>query len=153
MTRIDLADAAATERLGQGLAQAFAAHPGLVIYLHGDLGAGKTTLARGLLRALGVMGTIRSPTYTLLEPYQIDALSLVHIDLYRLDHARELENLGLRDYPHTQTWWLVEWPERGAGHLPPADVQVRLQHAGNSRIAEVESSFFAKAQAACKMSL
>lgn len=151
MIRLDLADAAATERLGQGLAKGFAAHRGLVINLHGDLGAGKTTLARGLLRALGVSGAIRSPTFTLLEPYQIGERSLIHLDLYRLNHAREIENLGLRDYPPGQTWWLVEWPERGAGQLPDADVRVRLRHAGDSRIAELESGFIDELQAACEM--
>ncbi len=150
MMSLKLADAAVTERLGEELAKAFANHRGLVIYLLGDLGAGKTTLARGLLRQLGVMGSIRSPTFTLLEPYPIGESTLIHLDLYRLNHPRELENLGLRDYPPEQTWWLVEWPERGAGHLPHADVQVRLQHAGARRIAELESSFSGELQAACK---
>ena len=153
MTRLELADAAATERLGCALAKAFRLHKGLVIYLHGDLGAGKTTLARGLLRALGVSGTIRSPTYTLLEPYQIGAQTLVHLDFFRLRNPREIENLGLWDYPPAQTWWLLEWPERGAGQLPPADVQLHLRHAGASRVAEVESSFHEDLQAACKVLL
>ncbi|MEK6805168.1 MAG: tRNA (adenosine(37)-N6)-threonylcarbamoyltransferase complex ATPase subunit type 1 TsaE [Pseudomonadota bacterium] len=153
MIRLELADAAATERLGQGLAQAFARRRGLVMDLVGDLGAGKTTLARGLLRQLGVSGAIRSPTFTLLEPYSIGDSTLIHLDLYRLNHPRELENLGLRDYPPEQTWWLVEWPERGAGYLPRADVRVRLQHAGATRIAELESNFHDELQTACKMSL
>ncbi len=155
--RLQLATAAATERLGQNLARAFAGHAGLMIELRGELGAGKTTLARGLLRALGVSGAIRSPTFTLLEPYSVRTgggeLALIHLDLYRLDQARELENLGLSDYPPEQTWWLVEWPERGAGHLPPADIEVHLQHADQQRIARVESRFAEDLQAACKMPL
>lgn len=128
-----LADAAATESLGAMLAAWMADRAGGIIYLHGPLGAGKTTLARGLLRALGVVGTIRSPTYTLLEPYTVDGRELLHLDLYRLASPDELAGLGLDDYPPTQCWWLVEWPERGAGWLPAPLLKVTLQPDGPGR--------------------
>lgn len=126
-----------TGALGAAIARAVAQRPGGVIYLHGPLGAGKTTVARGLLRALGVRGAIRSPTYTLLEPYELPGRSLVHLDLYRLTDERELEPLGLRDYPPERCWWLIEWPERAGTRLPPADLSVTLAHAGDGRRAEL----------------
>jgi tRNA threonylcarbamoyladenosine biosynthesis protein TsaE len=94
----------------------------VVLYLSGDLGAGKTTFARGFLGGLGVPGPVRSPTYTLLELYAAGALTVVHLDLYRLNHAGELEALGLREWAGPQHLWLIEWPERGAGGLPHADL-------------------------------
>jgi tRNA threonylcarbamoyladenosine biosynthesis protein TsaE len=133
-----LADAAATEALGARIAQALIARPGLMLELEGDLGTGKTTLARGLLRALGVTGTIRSPTYTLMEVYAAAGKVLLHMDLYRLTDPLELHNLGISDYPPAQTWWLVEWPERGAGVLPPADLRISLSISGAQRIARLE---------------
>ena len=98
----------------------------LVMDLSGDLGAGKTTLVRGFLRECGVPGTVRSPTYTLVETYQVGPLTFVHLDLYRLNDPSELENLGLRDLAGSGYTWLVEWPERGAGRLPLPDLSVRL---------------------------
>ena len=95
-----------------------------VLYLTGDLGAGKTTFARGFLHALGVTGAIHSPTYTLLEAYETASATVVHLDLYRLRDMAELEPLGLRDLAVPGHVWLVEWPERGAGGLPPADIQI-----------------------------
>lgn len=136
--RIALQDEAATLALGARLAQGLLARGRGVVYLHGDLGAGKTTLARGLLRAAGVTGTLRSPTYTLMEPYLVAGQSFLHLDLYRLVDPSEVENLGLRDYPPETTIWLVEWPERGAGFLPRADLDVHLFHAGQGREASVE---------------
>ena len=118
-----LPDAEATGRLGSRLAEHLPARA--VAYLHGDLGAGKSTLARALLRALGVAGTIRSPTYTLVEQYPLPAGGLaLHLDLYRIGDAGELEFLGLD--PAEAQLWLVEWPERGQGALPPADVAIHL---------------------------
>ncbi|HWW78229.1 MAG TPA: tRNA (adenosine(37)-N6)-threonylcarbamoyltransferase complex ATPase subunit type 1 TsaE [Steroidobacteraceae bacterium] len=97
-----------------------------VVYLTGDLGAGKTTLTRGLLRSLGVTGAVRSPTYTLVEFYEIGTLTTLHLDLYRLNDAAELDNLGLREWARGGHLWLIEWPERGAGRLPGADLVIKL---------------------------
>jgi tRNA threonylcarbamoyladenosine biosynthesis protein TsaE len=125
-----LADADATVRLAGALAST---QPGqAVVLLHGDLGAGKSTLARGWLRALGVEGAIRSPTYTLVEHYPLPAGGKgLHLDLYRIGDARELDFLGLDDAG--ETLWLVEWPERGRGALPPADLEIDLAVAGDGR--------------------
>ena len=119
------ADSEAMEALGARLARGFT--PGIV-YLHGDLGTGKTTLARGLLRGLGHQGKVRSPTYTLVEPYQLAAGTVYHLDLYRLGSAEELEWLGLRDMLAEGALLLVEWPERGAGVLPAADLTVHIDY-------------------------
>lgn len=144
-----LADAGATEALGRGLAlaireQAAAAGGGgpgaMLVFLEGPLGAGKTTLARGLLRALGVTGTIRSPTYTLVEVYPGAQVPACHLDLYRLADPEELEMLGIRDYLAEMGLCMVEWPERGAGFLPVADLTARLAHAGARRAATLSAS-------------
>ncbi len=138
--KLDLPDVGATEALGQSLAEAFsksAAPAGAVIFLYGHLGAGKTTLVRQFLRHLGVGGTIRSPTYTLMEPYRANGRELLHMDLYRLNDPAELHNLGLVDYPPEQTLWLVEWPEKGGEALPEADISITLQIAGAARTADV----------------
>ena len=95
-----------------------------VIYLTGELGAGKTTFARGFLRALGVTEPVRSPTFTLVELYAPGALTVAHVDLYRLKSPAELESLGLREWAREGCVWLVEWPEKGAGRLPVADLIV-----------------------------
>ena len=97
-----------------------------VVYLTGDLGAGKTTLTRGLLRSLGVTGAVRSPTYTLVEIYELGALTALHLDLYRLSDPAELHNLGLREWARGGHLWLIEWPERGGELLPAADLAVTL---------------------------
>jgi len=96
------------------------------IHLAGDLGAGKTTLARGFLRACGVTGPVRSPTYTLLEVYETPTVSIVHLDLYRLLDPTELEPLGLREFALPGYLWLIEWPDRGTGRLPFPDLSVTL---------------------------
>src|SRR5690606_25346779 len=124
-----LPDAEATDILGRALAATQPAHA--VVYLHGDLGAGKSTLARAWLRALGVDGPVRSPTYTLVERYPVPGGEALHLDLYRIGGAGELEFLGLDDAE--AVLWLVEWPERGAGGLPPADLRVELAVAGEGR--------------------
>lgn len=134
MSTIDLADADATAALGARIAQAV---PGGVIQLEGDLGAGKTTLARGLLRARGVTGAIRSPTYTLMEPYRTPAGPVLHMDLYRLRDPLEIENLGLSDYPPAETLWLVEWPDKAAGLLPAPVLRVQLAPQGEGRRAQL----------------
>lgn len=95
--------------------------PCRVVELRGDLGSGKSTFARGALRALGARGAIKSPTYTLLESYELPAVHVVHLDLYRLSDPEELEHLGLADYHQAGCLWLIEWPEKGVGRLPAAD--------------------------------
>jgi tRNA threonylcarbamoyladenosine biosynthesis protein TsaE len=117
-----------TEAFGARLASARPEQRDLfcVIYLAGDLGAGKTTLTRGFLRELGVSGAVRSPSYTLLEIYEVGALTALHLDLYRLRDPSELDNLGLREWARAGHIWLIEWPERGSGRLPGADLVVRL---------------------------
>jgi tRNA threonylcarbamoyladenosine biosynthesis protein TsaE len=112
-----------TEDLGSRLARARPPGNELgVLYLEGELGAGKTTFARGFLRALGVTQPVRSPTFTLMELYAAGALTLLHVDLYRLNGAAELDTLGLREWARPGFLWLIEWPEKGAGRLPPADL-------------------------------
>lgn len=116
-----------TERFGGRLAAARPEENALAsIHLAGDLGAGKTTLARGFLRASGVTGPVRSPTYTLMEVYETSAISIIHLDLYRLLDPSELEPLGLRDWARPGYLWLIEWPDRGAGRLPLPDLLVTL---------------------------
>ena len=125
-----LADEPPTGQLGACLARHLPERA--VVSLHGDLGAGKSTLARALLRALGVVGTIRSPTYTLVEQYPLPQGGLaLHLDLYRVGDAGELEFLGLD--PADARLWLVEWPERGAGALPAADLNLFLSLDGEGR--------------------
>lgn len=116
------------ERFGAELGRAVPPLPcgPAILYLEGELGAGKTTLARGLIAARSYSGPVRSPTFTLLERYGLDGLTAIHIDLYRLREPRELEALGLRDFAVPWHLWIVEWPERGADILPAADVRVAL---------------------------
>ena len=131
-----LADEAATAAAGAALARALPALKGqeLLLGLSGDLGSGKTTLARGLLRALGVEGTIRSPTYTLVEPYETPAGAVHHLDLYRLaGGAGELEALGFRELRALPGLVMVEWPERAGAALGLADVQAALAIMGSGR--------------------
>jgi tRNA threonylcarbamoyladenosine biosynthesis protein TsaE len=116
-----------TENFGWQLACARPAADLLaVVYLHGDLGSGKTTFARGFARALGVSVPIRSPTYTLIELYSAGPLTLVHVDLYRLSGPEELEALGLREWTQPGHLWLIEWPEKGAHRLPPPDLVLKF---------------------------
>ena len=124
-----LPDTDATEALGQALARTRPAVA--VVHLHGDLGAGKSTLARALLRALGVAGAIRSPTYTLVERYPVEGGEAWHLDLYRIGDAGELEFLGLDE--GAAELWLVEWPERGQGALPASDLDIELAVEGEGR--------------------
>ena len=102
-------------------------------YLQGDLGAGKTTLVRGMLRARGHQGAVKSPTYTLIEPYEFESLTFYHLDLYRLGDPEELEWVGVRDLFDAHAVSLIEWPERGEGWLPPADLAIAIAHAGPAR--------------------
>lgn len=104
-----------------------------VVYLQGALGSGKTTLARGWLRGLGVSGAIRSPTYTLVELYESFQGSIIHLDLYRLKDPEELEFLGVRDYFGQGILCLIEWPERGTGFIPSPDLSIALDIVGSAR--------------------
>ncbi|WP_412480779.1 tRNA (adenosine(37)-N6)-threonylcarbamoyltransferase complex ATPase subunit type 1 TsaE [Azonexus sp. IMCC34839] len=129
-----LPDEAATQRLGEALAPIL--QPGLVIYLDGDLGAGKTTLARALIRALGHTGPVKSPTYSLVEVYVFSSLYLYHFDFYRFESPEEFLDAGLGEYFNDTAICLVEWPERAEGCVPPADLRLRLHHAGVGRVVE-----------------
>lgn len=132
----ELADEAATAALATRLASVL--DEGLVIYLHGDLGAGKTSFARALLGAVGVGERIKSPTYSLVESYLVDGRPAWHLDLYRIADPGELEWLGLDALSDPAALVLVEWPERGAGALPVADLIVHLAYAGMGREARME---------------
>jgi tRNA threonylcarbamoyladenosine biosynthesis protein TsaE len=134
---IELSDAKATGALGRRLAEHLP--PQGVVHLRGDLGAGKTTLARALLQHLGVTGAVRSPTYTLIERYPTGAGEVVHLDLYRIADPEELLYLGLDDLAASARLWLVEWPERGRGALPRADIALALEIAGEGRRATLEA--------------
>ena len=136
--RSHLADEAATLAFGARLAQGLI--PGLTIYLEGDLGAGKTTLVRGVLRALGYSGRVKSPTYTLAESYSLPAFELYHFDLYRMHDPREWLDAGFRDVSDGEAVSLIEWPDKAAGWLPAPDVIVRLTIADDAREIECEAA-------------
>lgn len=133
-----LPDEAATLALGAALAAAL--EPGLVIYLRGELGAGKTTLVRGVLRALGHGGPVRSPTYTLVELYEVSRLNLHHFDFYRFHDPREWIDAGFRETFNGRNVSLIEWPEKAAGWLPPADLEITLAPSGLGRSASFTSN-------------
>lgn len=125
---------------GQLLANALQDQNGAVLYLNGTLGMGKTTLSQAVIKGCGWSDRVKSPTYTLLEPYECETLLVVHIDLYRLADPQELEYLGLRDYLEPNTAWLVEWPERGQGVLPGADIIIHFDELGSGRRLGIEAT-------------
>ena len=133
-----LADAPDTDRLGQQLAATLP--KSAVVFLRGDLGAGKTSLARALLRGLGVAGPVKSPTYTLIERYPLPGGDAVHLDLYRIAAESELEFLGLADLLPEARLWLVEWPDHGLRALPPPDLEVALTVAHEGRLVRIHGA-------------
>ncbi len=140
---LNLPDEAATLRLGAALADRMPdlRSRSLLLALQGELGTGKTTLVRGLLRALGVEGPIRSPTFTLVEPYETKAGTIHHLDLYRLQGKQsELDALGYRDYRGLPGLVIVEWPERGGAALGPADLKLTIEHRPAGRAVRVDSA-------------
>lgn len=117
--------------LGAKLSAALPA--GFVMYLHGTLGAGKTTLTRGILRGFGHEGKVKSPTYTLVEPYMLTPRSIYHFDLYRLRDPMELEYMGIHDYFTDTAICVIEWPDKGGSQLPPADLDCYIEFIGDAR--------------------
>jgi tRNA threonylcarbamoyladenosine biosynthesis protein TsaE len=138
----ELADSTATEALGARIAThtPWLAPQPLTVFLQGELGAGKTTLARGLLRQLGVSGAIRSPTYSLVEHYDVAPWVVLHADLYRLGGSEDVEQLGLRDAHQRGTLLLIEWPERAVERLPSPELMIELQVQGEQRQARLRAA-------------
>lgn len=134
-----LANEAATLELGARLAQPGALAPGMNIWLEGDLGSGKTTLVRGILRALGHAGTVKSPTYTLIEPYTVSKITLYHFDFYRLTTPEEFLEAGLDEYFSSGNVCLVEWPRQAFPYLPPPDLVITLTHRDDGRQCRIQA--------------
>lgn len=132
-----LADEAATIAMGAALAQVLKntdEQQTLVVYLNGDLGAGKTTLTRGFVQGMGHKGNVKSPTYTLVEPYELANWRIFHFDLYRLSDPEELEYMGIRDYFNHDCCCFIEWPEKGSGLLAQADLIINIAYQDEQRI-------------------
>ncbi|REL28533.1 tRNA (adenosine(37)-N6)-threonylcarbamoyltransferase complex ATPase subunit type 1 TsaE [Thalassotalea euphylliae] len=136
-----LADEAATVGLGTALAEVVKNHlqQGITVFLNGDLGAGKTTLTRGFVRGMGHQGNVKSPTYTLVEPYELAPWQVYHFDLYRLADPEELEFMGIRDYFTDKSCSFIEWPEKGQGLLASPDLIIDLAYQNEQRIVQLTS--------------
>ncbi len=137
--RVTLAAASEADQVALGSRLAGCLSWPFVVFLEGDLGTGKTTLVRGILRGLGHQGNVKSPTYTLIEPYALGAGTGYHLDLYRVGDPGELEYLGLRDLLAESSLLLVEWPERGAGELPIPDLAIHIRYAPQGRELELRA--------------
>ena len=137
----ELADEAATLEAGRKFAKKL--RSGLTVYLHGDLGAGKTTFVRGVLQGLGFAGKVKSPTYTLVEPYVVSGFNIYHFDLYRFNDEDEWEAAGFREYFNDESICLVEWPEKAGNLLPKPDfdikIDIKMGVLGNGRTLEIIS--------------
>lgn len=133
-----LPDEAATLAIGQQFAQHLPV--GVTIFLHGDLGAGKTTFTRGVLQGLGHKGRVKSPTYTIVEPYNLADKMLYHFDLYRFNDEEEWEMADFRDYFNAESICMIEWPEKALNLLPKPDVEVFIHHQGQARMIEFRST-------------
>jgi tRNA threonylcarbamoyladenosine biosynthesis protein TsaE len=132
-----LADEEAMTAFGERIAKTTKGHG--LIFLEGDLGAGKTTLSRGIIRGLGHVGAVKSPTFTLVEPYEIGEIRAFHFDLYRLVDPEELEYLGIRDYFEDDALCLIEWPQKGAGFLPKPDLTITISPQDSGRSLKISS--------------
>lgn len=137
-TTIFLENVEATERLGAAIVNVI--QDGMLIFLQGDLGVGKTSLVRGALRQLGYQGAVKSPTYTLLEEYSLVGKDIIHFDLYRLTDPEELDLIGIRDYFNGKTCCFVEWPERGKTHLPQEDLVIQMSHTAAGREVQITAA-------------
>jgi len=133
-----LIDSDQTVKMGRDIA--LSVDQATTIFLHGDLGAGKTTLTRGFVQALGHKGNVKSPTYTLVEPYEVTPWNIYHFDLYRLCDPEELEFMGIRDYFTDTSLCLIEWPQRGFGLLPQADIELSLTYIDTHREVSLTSN-------------
>jgi len=138
MFEIEIEDETAMLRFGAQLADALGGRGAVLI--SGDLGAGKTTLCRGLLRQMGHEGSVKSPTFTLVEPYEIEGVCVYHFDLYRLSHPDELDYVGIDEYFSNETLCLVEWPEKADGSLPSHDLELAIDVAGEKRNIRIGSN-------------
>ncbi|MCO6426596.1 MAG: tRNA (adenosine(37)-N6)-threonylcarbamoyltransferase complex ATPase subunit type 1 TsaE [Nitrosomonas communis] len=134
---LQLADETATLALGEKIAHIL--HPGLIVFLYGDLGAGKTTLTRGILRAMGYEGKVKSPTYNLVEIYKFSRLYLYHFDFYRFNDPNEWEEAGFRDYFNAESICLIEWPEKADQLLPDADIKISFRFNERGREVRIQA--------------